>query len=295
MLSIFLYAAPVNSTAAKLQEQIDAGLEALSIYDYANAHNSLATAYANMDPEDVRWKKIAYAYALAAWHRSPPNLARIADAEQVLLLLAERFPGTDIAASALLDMGRIAEVRDTNMDVADLPRARQLYEQVRDDFPGTAMSARATLFLAQLNAQTLKTSDVLAAIEILEAELEQTTLAEWKALLAYYAGHLHTFYLQQPEAALPFFNRTRTIGYPNEGTADRQLWQFSRIALQGGNQPLAAEVLTELVERFPRSSFRWVAERELAQIAADSATPSNEPDAASTPNSPLQSDTPPIQ
>lgn len=265
----------------------DQGLEALLNYDYSGAYSLLGRALEQTDSADPRWPEIAYGYALAAWHKSPPDLDRIEKARATLERIAEQLEGREVAAAALLDIGRIHEVADNREDEPRPQEAESYYRRVMEEYPETEMSQRAALYLAQIKAQSMEEADLRAAVRILETAARPEIHPGWASVLAFYRGHLRYYYLDQPVQALSDFEEARRMGFANAATSDRKLWQIAVMAEAQGETEIARANLQRLIAEYPRSIFHWVANRRLAALSTDDPDATPEPvDQPSTPRTP---------
>jgi tetratricopeptide (TPR) repeat protein len=243
-------------------EQINAGMEALMNFDFGGGYAPLAESLELLSPDDPQWPETAYAFALAAWHRSPPNNETIAGARELLEEVARRVEGTPLAAAALLDIGRIDEVADNRDDPPNPERAESYYRRVLREYPDTDSAQRAALYLAQLKVQSMGEANVREALEVMQQATDTERFPGWAGVMAYYSAHLSYFYLGDADAALAYFDTARQLGFANEATADRKLYQFSRIAEAAGRSEKANELRQQLINEYPNSIYGWTAQQQ---------------------------------
>lgn len=250
--------APINHEAP-----ISSGLQALLNFDFSGAYSELREHHENLSPSDPLWPEAAYAYAQAAWHRSPPNNNTIRRAREVLEEVAIQAEGTPLGAAALLDIGRILEVADNRDDQPDPEQAERYYRRVLEEYAGSRMAQRAALYLAQVKVQSLEEARVREALNILQQTEDVDRFPEWAAVMTYYAAHLSYFYLDDADTALAYFERARQLGFANQATADRKLWQFAQIARKTGRSNWADKWLQQLLNEYPNSIYGWAARQQL--------------------------------
>jgi len=249
------------------EEQVEQGIRFLTIFDFDQAYQTLSEVQPLIDEDSELWPRATYALAISAWHKSPPDLERINAAKALLESLIEADPQSKIAAMALLDIGRVLEVSDNNTDTTDVDAARTYYRQVRENYPGTSLAQRATLYLAQTLVQTFEVDRYKEAIDMLEAEIEADPDGEWVALFAHYIAIIYINHLEDYEAAIEPYLLAREKGIVRDSQADRYLWQLGKIALEVGRDMVAADVFTEIVVDYPRSEFGTLARERVIELS----------------------------
>ena len=256
-----------RASQKSVDELIDSGLESLRVFNFKEAREPLHAAMDRLEPGEPQWALATYSLALATWHTSPAGPENVKDATVLLEEVVRLAPESPYAPSALLDLGRIAEVSDFLGDPTDVEAAREYYQRVRSDFSNTDMSARATLYYAQSLAQTLDPSDVRAAISALEAEMDAQPDSSWYATMAQYAAQLYAFYLDDPKAALKPYGEAARVGFPRSADADLYLWQYGLLAQEAGEDLVAAEAYSRIVREYPRSVYGSLARERIIAIA----------------------------
>jgi tetratricopeptide (TPR) repeat protein len=250
-----------------VDQEVEAGGEYLRVFNFVSAYNILSTAQPQLKVDSPQWTLATYSLALAAWHKSPPSNEALVEARSLLEQVIAHDPASEFAASALLDLGRMAEVADFLADTADVPAAQGYYTQVIEGFPRTEMSIRASVFLAQSMAQSFDKKSVREAIGLLEAEMAAQPDSPWIGTLAQYTAQLYAFYLDEPGAALEPYETAMEVGFPRSADSDASLWQFGLLAQEADEYLTAARVFSRLVSNYPRSIYGTVARQRVIQIA----------------------------
>jgi|GEM_PF-5174406 len=248
-------------------EKIEEGVEYLRVFNFDSAYSTLSDVQPELEVSDPNWPLATYSLGLAAWHKTPPENESLIEARTLLKLVAERAHDSIFAASALLDLGRMAEVSDFRGDPPDVAKAQSYYREVMDRFPVTEMSTRATLFLAQTLAQSFENESVREAIILLNDEIESQPDSKWKGTLAQYVAQLYAFYLHDSRSALIPYETAMRAGFPRSAESDVSLWQFGLLAQEAGNDLLAAEVFNRIVVEYPRSIYGTVARSRIIEIS----------------------------
>ncbi|MGE9296027.1 MAG: tetratricopeptide repeat protein [Puniceicoccales bacterium] len=256
-----------NATDHSPEAQVNAGVEALRVFDFDTAYERLGEIQPSLDQDDPNWVLATYSLGIAAWHLTPPSEIAINEAVEYLSAVVEAAPESDFAASALLDLGRIAEVKNYRNDNTDVPAAQAYYRQVREEFPQTEMSARATLYLAQTLVQTFDEASIREAVKLLEVEMAAQPDSPWLGVMAQYTAQIEAFYLHDPASALTHYQLAKDTGFPRPADADMSLWQFGLLAEEAGEPLIAAENFSIIVREYPRSFYGTVARERVKAIA----------------------------
>ncbi len=252
---------------ASAVEQIEAGVDLLRIFNFKEAYDVLSSVQPQLSEEDEQWPLATYSLGVAAWQMAPPRQERIKQAQELFEAVISHDADSEFASAAMLDLGRIAEVSDYLGDPTDVPLAQSYYQKVRDEFPGTDMATRATLYLAQTWAQTFDPGQVQAAVELLESEMSAEPDSPWMGVLAQYTAQLYAFYLDRPDEAVDIYLKAVEAGLPRPADADVSLWQLGLLAEKAGRDKIAAEVFARMVREYPRSIYRTMAyERAMALV-----------------------------
>ncbi|MDQ8207323.1 tetratricopeptide repeat protein [Coraliomargarita sp. SDUM461003] len=256
-----------EASELSVEEQVQAGVKALQIFDFEQSREILLQAQPKVDVSDeTLWTLATYSYALSAWHDSPPVEENVLVAKAALQELIERYPQSLYASCALIDLGRMAEIKDFPHDEPDVETARGYYRQVIQEFPDSDMAVRATLNLAQTYAQELEESSVRQAIQLLEERLPNLD-SGWVGLYAQYIAQLYAFYLKDHDAAIQPYLKAVDAGLPRASDGDVSLWQLGLLAEDVGQAMTAARSYAKLIDAYPRSVYTTVARQRLLAIA----------------------------
>ena len=249
--------------------QIESGITAFRMFDFERAYKILAPVQPKLETGSEVWSQATYTLALAAWHRTPPSEESTDEAIVLLQDLVATVPNSSIAANALLDLGRIAEVSDYRNDEPDLELAREYYEQVRAEYPDTDASIRASLYLAQSFAQTFDPALLEEAVALLQETLAAHPDSEWTGLIGQYQSHLIAFYLDDPAGAIEPYEIAVEAGLPRQAREDVSLWQLGILAQQADRPMVAARAFSQIIEDHPLSIYGNMARERLIEIAED--------------------------
>lgn len=247
--------APERSNDNVDKSHYERGIAALKMFDFAEAYQELSIAQPEIPQTDPRWVEATYAYALASWHRPPPNPETISQAEGLFRELLDADISDDWKTRVRLSLARIYEVGDYPADVVDMVQARELYRQVQKEYPAREFGYQATLRLAQTYVQELSEESTYQAIELIKAQIERDPKSPWASTAWQYLGDLYNRALSDVPAALTAYEKAESLGFPNESRTDFYLWVMSEWALELGQQEQAVRLRTRIVEEYPRSPY----------------------------------------
>jgi len=265
--SLLAACAGPKASVLSVEDQVKEGVQALQIFDYEQSRDILFEVQPKVDSSnEALWTLATYSYALSAWHDSPPVEENVVIAKALFEELIERYPNSLYASFALIDLGRIAEIKDFPKDESDVGAARAYYRQAIDQFPDSDVAVRATLNLAQTYAQELEEAPVRQAIQLLEDRLPQLE-GGWAGLYAQYIAHLYAYYLKDREAAIQPYLKAVEFGLPRASDGDISLWQLGLLAEDVGQAMTAVDSYSQLIQDYPRSAYTTVARNRLIAIA----------------------------
>lgn len=253
-----------SSSTEATQDPLETGISELRAFNFNQAHAILLEHAQHISPEDLDWPLATYSLALATWHQAPSTQQGIDDAKVLFHALVEKAPQHNLAASALIDLGRIAEFSQADDAAA---QAQAYYKRVQDKFPGTEMAVRASLLEAQSLARSFDEQQVKQAIQLLEKLTKEQAGSQWIGTIEQYIAHLYAFYLDELEPAITHYSAAKEFGFPRSSDTDLSLWQLGLWQQEAKQDLAAAETFTELVEEHPRSVYGSVARKRIIEIA----------------------------
>ncbi len=173
-------------------------------FDGAYAYHDAAVNMLEEGSDD--WQHAIFARANAAYQINPPDEAYIQQAKADWEKLIEVAPEGPYAARSMLNLGRLAELRDYRYDNFGLQGenfagegtenlgkpmvevAREYYQAVLDRFPGTDYASEAVLRIAGTYIQTYDKEQVKQGIELLEAWLKENPQDPFASVMWQYLG-----------------------------------------------------------------------------------------------------------
>lgn len=263
-------AAQENEPVKYAEELADAARE-LSFFNFDVAYQRFTDLLGEADSQDGEaWEKVVFGLALAAQNRTPSSPALIAEAQQRYEQLLAETPQSKLAPRAMLNLGRIAEVRDFAGDAIDLPAARAYYETVAATWPQLDVADEAVLRLGSSLMQDFDDpAKVRQGAELIEnwvAGREDRPLA---SALYEAAGMGRLIFLNDLPGGVRALDQAVRLGLIDESTAGRVYWIIASVAEHDlGEVDLAVRYYQRIITDAARSGRAFEAEMALQRLAA---------------------------
>lgn len=245
------------------------GLAALEMFDFVEAYQELSEFQPTLAQSDPRWMEATYAYAVASWHRPPPDEEKIQQAVGLFRELLEADIPKEWKTRVKLSLARIYEVGDFPDDEIEIERARELYQEIIKEYPTGEFGYQASLRLAQTYVQELDPESVKEGIDTIRAQIERDPNNQWASIAWQYLGDLYNRSLENTKEALAAYREADEIGFANESRTDFYLWLMSEWALELGRTEEAVKLRTRIVEDFPRSPYGTLSRDYVRTYAAN--------------------------
>lgn len=257
-----------DSGAESMDARIEEAITFLSLYDFDAAYGLLPDLAAEIPSGHSRWEEVTYAAAIAQWHKAPGTRLNIEAAERLLEQLLEVGPDPNRRAQYALDLGRIAEVEDFPGDVRNPQAARLRYRQALDLAQSESTEAEIRLRMVQLDMETLEAERIEVAVADLHSMLDRGFGEPWRTLIWLLLGEVHAAYALDDEAALDAFLQVDLEHFPITSRIPGFVWRRAQLSLQLERPEEAARQFQLILDEFPRSVLRSVAQDNLQQLEA---------------------------
>lgn len=250
------------------QAAIATGATLCGSYNFDRAATHFAAARTIAQPGSEAWLQATFGLAVARQQEVPIELPRIAEAAALFKEVVDRGGASPLAARACLNLGRIAELRDTSADLPDLPEARRWYQKVIDSWPDAAIAGEASLRLGVTWIQSLERADVEAGIAILEARAARPE-EPWAGALWKQAGDAWWICLGERKQAIRCLARCIEAGHPDPSRAALTVWRAARLADEDGDREAALRFYRRIIERHPNSGMAWDAQQRMRELGVE--------------------------
>jgi tetratricopeptide (TPR) repeat protein len=237
----------------------------LAVYNFRGARKLFEQALA----ESGDRAEALFGLAVCLQHVVPTTRENIAAATELYERVSARAPESHLAARALLNLGRIRELRDYFGDEPDLPGARERYAAVVARWPEEAIAHEATLRLAGTYLQTFDPAQVRTGIAVLKEWLGKHPRNPLAAAMWEYAGDAHYFPLREYREALACYRRADELGLLLRGKEGPVYWRMAVIADRHLNdRAVAIEYYTKIITKTPTSGKAYESQLALQRLGA---------------------------
>jgi tetratricopeptide (TPR) repeat protein len=249
-----------------VSELLEKATEQVTFFDWDKARSLYQAAMDRAESQSDPWQSAVFGLAVALQQATPANAGAIARAGDLYQKLADEKLGSRFAARSLMNLGRMAEVRDFYGDQPDLPAARGYYAQVIARFPHDEIASEATLRLAGSYVQTFKPEDLKKGADILENWLAAHPADPFASGMWQYTGDAH-FYLGGDRAALDAYVKADALGWMDPGNEGPILWRMAVLADRRLNDPATAgRYYTRIITDVPYSGKAYESQLALKRL-----------------------------
>lgn len=257
-----------EETSADPQAAIAAGAALCGSYNFDRAASHFAAARSLAQPRSEAWLQATFGLAVARQQEVPIEMSRIAEATALFTEVVDTGGLSPLAAQACLNLGRIAELRDTSSDTPDLPEARRWYQKIVDTWPDAAIAGEATLRIGVTWIQSLERRDVETGIAVLEARAAKPG-ETWAGALWKQAGDAWWINLGDRANAIRCLANCIEAGHPDPSRAFQSVWRAAKLADESGDRETALKFYRRIIERHPNSGMAWDAQQRMRELGVE--------------------------
>ena len=244
------------------------GAEALQTFSFEQGYDLFNAVIESSEKGSHQWQQATYSKGLCAWHMPAPTADKVAEAASSFQLLVDEVPDSKLAPYAVLDLGRIREVRDYQGDQVDLEGARGYYQQVIDTWPDTEVAEEALLRLAGSYIQVFDEEEsVREGVALLEERVKarpDNPLAS--AMWSYLAG-TYFYLLNDTATALECYLKADELGLLDRAQAGITWWKMAALAEKiPGRTDIAVRYYRKIIIDAPNSGRGYDAQLELKRL-----------------------------
>lgn len=251
---------------AKLVKQ---AVEQVSYFDFSKAAELFEQLVGQSDVGSEYWQIGIFGRATCLQQISPYTLDRMKQATDLYKELISKAPKSKYSARAMMNLGRIAELRDVRDDKADLPGARKWYQKVIDGWSAEPIASEATLRLAATYIQTYEEEEVRKGISILEKWLAVHPSDALASVMLEYLGDTYFYPLKDYVKSVDAYRKADKIGFAVQGTKGSLYWRIAVMAERYlKDRDVAVEFYTKIIRVVPTSGKAYEAQLALKRLGA---------------------------
>jgi tetratricopeptide (TPR) repeat protein len=244
-------------------------LEEISRFNFDGAYASFVHAQRISPPGSDAWQEATFGAATCAQQTLPPSEAKATEARALYQALLEKSPESKYAPRAMMNLGRLAELRDFFGDAIDRPGARRWYQQVVDRWPQDPIAGEATLRIAATYIQTYELEQVQLGVVVLESWLAKHPDDPLAGGMWSYLADTNFLPLQNYARAIECYRQADRFRYADRNRQGQVYWRAAIIADRYLNDcDTAVYFYTKLITDVPNSGMGYAAQVALKRLGA---------------------------
>jgi len=259
-------------------EALGKALEEVGYFNFKAAYKLYDRVMKSTAKGSPVWQKAAYGRAVCAQQITPAKKHLIEEARELFETLVEKYPESRFAPRAMLNLGRIYELRDYAGDKVDPAKARAVYGKVIENWPGKPIASEATLRLAAAYVQTYNAKMAEKGVAVLEKWLAAHPDDPLAPAMYQYLGDSYRFPLKKYAKAVENYIKADEAGLFSKGWITQYYWRIAviadryvsseKIGAESGRE-VAIRYYTKIITDYPYSGKSFEAWLALKRMKAE--------------------------
>jgi tetratricopeptide (TPR) repeat protein len=244
-------------------------LEEISHFNFDGAYASFIQVQRNTLVGSDEWQEATFGAATCAQQTLPPSQAKAQEARELYQLLLEKSPQSKYAPRTMMNLGRLAELRDYFGDAVDPSRARQWYQQVVERWPDDPIAGEATLRIAATYIQTYDIEQVRVGIALLESWLVKHPRDPLAGGMWSYLADMNFLPMQNYARSIECYRQADRFRFADRNRQGQVYWRAAVNADRYLNdRDTAVHFYTKLIADVPNSGMGYAAQVALKRLGA---------------------------
>lgn len=228
-LSLMASAADVQKDANV--QLFDQATQELVCFNFPVSYQLFDELVTAITPEHELYFKALLARGMSAQHITPPTQEKNRIAIADFISISKQCSDDPLLARSILNLGRIAEMRDYPNDKIDLKLARSYYQQVIDRWPDNVLGDEAMMWLAGTYIQIHNDKKShQAGIDLLEKWLKAKPKNDYASAMWMYLGETYKYKIVSPQKAMACYIKADKLGLPVTAQASSIYWKMATLA-----------------------------------------------------------------
>lgn len=262
-------ASSVLSAADTPAVALERASTALAQFNYDVPRKDFRLAREGLSVGSEGWQQATFGLATCMHQFMPIEAASITEAAALYADLAERCPDSRFTPRAVLNLGRIAELRDYLGDVIDLDTARSRYSEIIKRWPADPIAGEATFRLGTSHLSTMDEAQFAPGVAILTDWLAAHPDEPLAAGMWQYLGDCYFQQKQDMAQAFDCYLKADDLGLQWRSREHLVWWRMARIAeSQLKNPEMAIRYYTKICTQAQTSGKAFEAQIRLSLLGA---------------------------
>jgi tetratricopeptide (TPR) repeat protein len=216
---------------AELTKAFEQATEELVCFNFPASYQLFSDLLASLPAEHPLYFKTTYGKATCAQHITPPTHAMLNEAITLFEQIVNQCKDEQLVGRSMINLGRIAELRDYPGDEIDLVKARDYYTKVVERYASSELADEAILWTAGTYIQVVADRDSkLHGVEMLEKWLKDRPDNAFASPMWTYLAQTYQLELMDLSNALNCYLMADKIGLPVDSQVSMIYWRMATIA-----------------------------------------------------------------
>ena len=259
--------------------------DALTSFEWVRAYNGFTAIAAKAPAKSEEWAQATFGAASASSNLQPASEGNTKTSVKLYESILSETPQSKYAPRAMMNLGRLQELRDYPSDKPDLDAAAETYLKVASTWPTLPIASEATLRAAAAYVQWYDAPDfvkVKKGVSLLESWLASHPNDPWASIMYQYLGD--TYYMPLGDTAkvngdkakrneyyakaIAAYEKVDSLGWTDNGNQGPVLWRVAVISETIGNLPTAIKYYTKNIIETPNSGKAYESQLALKRLGA---------------------------
>jgi tetratricopeptide (TPR) repeat protein len=244
-------------------EALRAARQSLAELNWKQVINRYEPLQATAQKDTPEWREATFCLATGYQHVQPPDQDTIGRAESLYQEIVRDSKDVRYVTRSMMNLGRIAELRDYPGDKMDLDGARAKYLEVVEKYPNepiaseATLRAGATLVMAYDAPSFEKAKQGIALLEKWLADHPKDPMA---SVMWEYTGNSYFQPLNDPKNAMRCWENCDRIGWIDPANQGPAFWRAAQVAERQLKEPkIAAKYYRKIILDTPTSGKAYQA------------------------------------
>jgi len=261
------FGSATQAAGAAPQVDLAKAVEFISQYDFDHAYPMFQGAWKARPEGSDAWQQGLYGAAVCKQQMMPAGADTKAEARTDFTTLVEKTPRSKYAPRAMLNLGRMAELKDFHDDTVDLNTARQWYTKVMEGWPDDPIAGEAALRLSGSYILCFDQDNVNKGIAILEKWLADHPKDPLASGMWQYLADTYFYPLANYKKTVEDYKKAEAIGWMQPGRQGGVYWRLAILLERELKDPDgAAEYYTKIITETPTSGKAYESQLALKRL-----------------------------
>ena len=250
---------------------IDEGRQAITALDWKSAIRYYTPLAAAASPGSADWTRATFCLAVAQQQFQPASTETMNPARQLYQSIIDQSKELPFVARSMMNIGRIAELKDFSDDAVDLPRARKYYARVIERFASDPIASEAVLreaaaYIMEYDAPAF--TNVKAGVALLEKWIADHPNDGLASVMWQTAGDAYFMPLDDWKNALRCYENVDQLGWTDQGNQGAWYWRCAKMAEKLNDTKTAIKYYTKIINETPSSGQGYASVLALRKLGA---------------------------